>query len=628
MSPGRSVDLRTAPVVAISAAAIALYGFDGGAYDVVIRQQFAIVILWVLALGFAFGLLPRGAFGLRQWLPVLSLFLLAVWTAISLRWTQSDERTFLELARVVHHVGLLALVVAALDKRTWRSALIGIAAGGIAVCVGGLVSRLTLSGVDGGSASAAFSGRRLSDPLNYWNAVGSWAAMTAVLLLALSAHVKETILRVVAMAAMPAVLVTGYLAYSRGFYGAVVLGAVVVVLSGRNRWLAALHASIALAGGGFAVLVVRHSHDIAEGTSSTGAGRVVVVLVIAGLVAGGLAAALSKLGGDRWRLNPRTGRRSAALLAAVAVIGAVILALAFGSKAVDQFRDPVLKRSDDPSARLTSLNGTRNVIWSSAIQAFKDHPVNGIGPGTFEFWWSQEGRNTEFVRDAHSLPLEALAELGLVGFALLLAFVASTIAVLIQARRKARSTAGAGAIAGAAGVFIAYLVTASIDWMWESTAVTVFALAAVGCAAASLRVSRERLAVPWRAAVAVLAVLALLIELPTVVMTSNLRKSQAAARAGNIEKALSLVDDAQAAEPWAASPYIQHGLLAEAADDLPTALKDLLRAQSLEPTNWRIPFVLARVYAEAGQPQDALRSYERARQLRPRSIVFRAKKTP
>jgi hypothetical protein len=341
-------------------------------------------------------------------------------------------------------------------------------------------------------------------------------------------------------------------------------------------------------------------------------------------LSGAVALVSHRAGAHRWRMDRRKARR-AAVFSAVAVLLAAGGSFAWvGDRAAEQFRSPVVAASADPAARLTSLHGTRSLVWDSALDAFVTHPWGGIGAGVFEFWWNREGRNPEFVRDGHSLYIETLAEQGIVGALILFAFLGSALATVVSSRRFARSASDAGAATAALGILAAFLFSAGIDWMWESTAVTVFALVAVGAAAASLPSRRLFWRAPVRAAASGIALLACLVQLPGLVSTSNLRESQAAARAGDLTRAIGLAQEAHNAQPWAASPYVQHGLLAESTGDLATARSDLRRAEELEPTNWRLPLLLARVQAETGQPRAALNSYVRARSLRPQSAFFEA----
>ena len=116
------------------------------------------------------------------------------------------------------------------------------------------------------------------------------------------------------------------------------------------------------------------------------------------------------------------------------------------------------------AAHLTSGNGSgRYQFWSTALDAFKADPVDGIGAGGYEAYWDQHGTLTIPVRDAHSLFFETMAELGVVG--LLLARLPRGLGGLGLARGP---TSSAGRALGAAlAVLDAGLVSAGIDWTWE-----------------------------------------------------------------------------------------------------------------------------------------------------------------
>src|SRR5207248_2836250 len=97
---------------------------------------------WVLGLGFALGLLPRARLGRSQLVALVVIGLLAVWTALSLIWTPSSERTLAEVARVTHYGGLLLLLWSLVDSRTWQQAAAGFALGAFVVCALAVASRL------------------------------------------------------------------------------------------------------------------------------------------------------------------------------------------------------------------------------------------------------------------------------------------------------------------------------------------------------------------------------------------------------------------------------------------------------------------------------------------------------
>ena len=167
-----------------------------------------------------------------------------------------------------------------------------------------------------------------------------------------------------------------------------------------------------------------------------------------------------------------------------------------------------------------------------------------------------------------------------------------------------------------------YLFHAGVDWMWESTAVTVLALAAVAAAGAAGDRPRTRPRLAARVLVPAVALAALLVQVPGLVSTSKIRDSQAAFRAADVERALVDATDAVEAEPWAASPFVQRALVEEGSGDLAAAATDLRRAASREPTNWRPAVLLARVEAKRGRVEVALREFRRAQSLRRGGSVF------
>ena len=112
------------------------------------------------------------------------------------------------------------------------------------------------------------------------------------------------------------------------------------------------------------------------------------------------------------------------------------------------------------------------------------------------------------------------------------------------------------------------------------------------------------------------------IQIPGLLSTTDVRRSQAAARAGNLPLALAWANDGVDAEPWAASPYEQRGLVLEAEGRLAPAATDLHRATRREGTNFTQWVLLARVETELGNLSAAEQAYKRAHTLRPLGDVF------
>jgi O-antigen ligase len=87
----------------------------------------------------------------------------------------------------------------------------------------------------------------------------------------------------------------------------------------------------------------------------------------------------------------------------------------------------------------------------------------------------RDRRTDETARDVHSLYLEILSELGIVGALVLAAFVAATIVGIVAVRRRP-GVLGAGAAAAAGAAWATWLVHAGVDWDWQMPALTLLGL--------------------------------------------------------------------------------------------------------------------------------------------------------
>lgn len=596
------------------------YALPGATYDIVARQEYGIVLWLAIALGFATGLLPRSRPAPLVLALVGALAVFAAWTALSLLWTESAERTTAELARVLGYMALVVLLVCVLDRTTWRAAAMGLGFGALLVCGLAVASRLWPGAFP--TDPLQQSGiARLVYPFGYWNAVGAWGAMSTAIGLAWSAHDQSRVRRAVALGFVPLAVLTTYLSYSRAGIAGTVLGVIAVLALSRHRVTAFLHAAAAAAGTAIAVIAVRGAPAIADGTGTAGV-RLVLGAIAFAVAIGVGAAVVTSIG------RVTRARTPARVVRLVVVVGLVVLAFtaaAFGprlaSRAWNEFRHPVVATTSDPASRLTQLSGTRYGVWNSALTAFSASPITGRGAGTFEFWWDRHPRSPEFVRNAHSFELENMAELGAPGLIFIVAVMAAALSVLIAVRRRTRRSTSVGASVALLAPFLVYLLQASVDWMWQVTAVTVLAFAGAAIAGVRLSASRPRLRWFSRGAIALAAVGAGLVLVPGLVSTAEIRQSQGAERAGNGPLALSWARAAVRAEPWAASPYEQRGLVLESAGRFTQAAGDLERAIAREPTNFRHWLILARIETERGDLIGATRDYNRARQLRPEAFT-------
>ncbi len=317
---------------------------------------------------------------------------------------------------------------------------------------------------------------------------------------------------------------------------------------------------------------------------------------------------------------------SARIVLAAGAAGALLLAIALHGPlgtAWDDFKNEKPPPSTGGTVRFTSLGSARYDVWTAATDAFQAHPLDGIGPGAFEFYWSRHG-TADFVRDAHSLYLEQAAELGLPGLLALLVALGGLLAAAIQARtrwRRRRELAAGSALIAAFIVFLAY---AGVDWMWELGGIGTLAIGGIAVAAAGGfdRYGEPPLR-PWaRWALVAVAVAAALSQVPGLVSTERVRASQNELVAGNPVRAKEIADEAVDAEPWASSPYAARSLALEAAGDLPGARSAAQDAIDRDPYNWRDHLLMARIEARLGNRRGVEAQLRAARRLAPRSLYL------
>jgi hypothetical protein len=619
-TPGRLLARRVAGFLAALGLTV-LLALDGGGYDIVIRQEVGLVVWALIALGLAVGVLPRARLTPAAWTALAGFGALTALTLLSQTWTASGERSTQELARVLQYGGLVVLAYLTLNRYTWRGAAMGFAAGALVIPCFSVGARLfpdTLT-----DEIAVLGTDRLSYPLDYWNGVACWGAMAVAVGLALSANSSRAAIRAAALTAVPVAALSVYLTYSRFGVAAVAIAVLAAIAVSRNRWTAAANAVVAAAGAGVAILVARDQGEIARATGDAGAGEVLLALLGVAAACALVAALTFRAGLDRIRMSSASARLAlagagvAALLLAVAVQGPL-------GEAWDEFKEDRPPPATGGTERLTTLGGTRYDVWSAAIDAFQSDPWRGIGPGTFEFYWSRNGEGGEFLRDGHSLYIEQAAELGIPGLIATVVGLAGLLAAAIQARlrwRRRREIAAGSAMIAAFVVFLAY---AGVDWMWELGAIGTLAIGGVAVAGAGgLERAGDRQPGAWmRLGLTMGALLIAAAQVPGLVSTQRIRESEKDLEGGRLAAALDAAEKAVDAEPWAASPYAMRALVLERSGDLAGATEDANEAIDRAPDDWRNHLLLARLEAERGRRSAALRELAESRRLAPRNPLL------
>ncbi|HET9544510.1 MAG TPA: O-antigen ligase family protein, partial [Gaiellaceae bacterium] len=336
------------------------------------------------------------------------------------------------------------------------------------------------------------------------------------------------------------------------------------------------------------------------------------------------------------RTPPLPGWAAAVAVLVVAVVAAVAVDAAerFG-----EFCDPPpeFARGDFVQAHLVSGTGSgRCQFWGAALDQWREAPLAGQGAGSYEAWWSQNGTIPYFIRDAHSLYLETLGELGVIGFLLLAGALATGLVAGARRLLAAADADEAVAIAAVLSGFLAFLASAAIDWMWEETVVAVVGLLLLGLAVGPATSTAAPALAPaaesprhsslrrYGAAIAVLVAGWALVCVQAVPLLTQytIVASQEAVQDDDLPEALDQALAARQLSPWASSPYLQLALVHEQGDDLPAARAAIGEAIERDPLNWRLWLIRARLETLDGEVAAARESLARAVDLNPRSPLF------
>jgi hypothetical protein len=464
-------------LVALAAPTVLAF-FKGGYFDD--ARQVALIATGVLLALTALAvprrrLIPRNR---HARLAIAGLAGLSAWTALSTRWAPLNDAAWATFERDVLYLAAL-VIAAALLWAVPRVVEPALALGALVVVGYGLLGRLIPDVVHALPSTSA--GGRLDQPLTYWNAMGALAGIGVVLAARIAGDpTRPPVLRAAAAAGAVPLVVGVYLTFSRGALAATAAG-LVVLLALAPTFTQLRAVAIAVEAGiiGCAIAAASPAVRTLHGSHPATQGALVLVALVAMMA---LAATVQRWAvrverDERTRLGrlalPRHhGWVAAALVAAMLVVP---VAVAAGQDAPSSASDP---RFGASTSRLASTDSPRYHYWKVAIDAFADAPVKGIGAGGFAVRWLEDRPVLQPAKDAHSLEIETLAELGIVGGVLLALLGAG---VVLSARDVIRRDAGGAArIAGPAAALAAYTFHASIDWDWEMPALTLVGVALAG----------------------------------------------------------------------------------------------------------------------------------------------------
>jgi O-Antigen ligase len=602
--------------------------YDNGSYDTTTWAAVAVLVWWTLGL-VAVGVLP-GRRPPRAALVVGALLsLLAVWALVSTQWAADADAAYLQAARVALYAGAFFLVASTITRKTAPHLLDGIALAIVAIALvalgGRLFSGLAATRAAGSTLPAVVE--RLSWPVGYWNGLAMLVALALPLLLRNAAGARSRLAAAAAVAAIAPIVADVYLASSRGGAAVGIVAVATFLVLCRDRLRVAAAAAVGVAGGIAAVLVLESRPVLVDGPfgshGASVAGREVAPLLAAAVAAVGVAwFVLDPL----VRRIPALPRRVAVALGAGAVVAVVVLAAVSHPVArVHAFSRPPVA-PDAPRfvrAHLVSGSGSgRWQFWTAAVDEWRSAPVIGSGAGSFAAWWAEHGSLTMFVRNAHSLYLESLGELGAIGFLLAAAVWLGGCVIGVRTCRRTGGELRAS-LAAATAVSVAFAVGAGLDWLWQLPAVSLVGVSALPLALGSpVPESAPHPRPSARAALAGLALVVVVLELIPLLAGHALAQSRRAAVNGQASAARDAALRAHALEPWAIGPLEQLALLAEARGDLAEAQRWIDAARRADVGDWQVRLLAARIETRRGAVVAARGDLRAARRLDPRSPLF------
>jgi O-antigen ligase len=429
------------------------------------------------------------------WLSVGGLAGLWLWSLISSSWADRADLALQSADRWALYAAIAATLTILVGgrERVGRWLLAACATGAIAVAAIDLIGMLT------SSAPGLFLGATLNAPIGYPNGTANLLLLGFWPLVAVAAEVRRPLVAGLAIGGATAIGGVLLADQRRGTFlalaaGAVILIAVVPGRRGRVWALLAIVGAVALASGSITPV---YQHLVDGASTAAAIHRAARASLLAGAALALVwAAALAAIGAVRARSEAagvvlgRVGSGALAALAVIAIVGLVADAHQISHRVSDQYHAFVHLSAEPGSFRLFSGGGNRDDYWRVALKEFDGSPIRGAGAGNYDVGYYRDRHTTEDITQPHSIELQTLAELGLVGGLLLLAFVAGPMVGLWRLARRARAPGPQRLVAvGAGGMFLSWLAQTSVDWMHLIPSITALALGA-GVVLASARRGR------------------------------------------------------------------------------------------------------------------------------------------
>ena len=606
---------------------------EGAYFGTVMFPGIIVLCVAALLLGTALPATSRPRLALPARISILALAGLGAWSALSALWSPAPDVAIEDAIRILGYAlafGLGLWLCALLRERVHLAmaplAVAGLVAGALAVVA-------MLSGED---VRTYLDRGTLEYPIGYRNANAAFflIAFWPALILA-ATRALDWRLRALSLAAATLSLELAMLSQSRGAIigGAAALAVFLVVSRERARAVGWLTLAVLPA-----LITIPALTDLFEAARQLGRPETEAALrdaaraTIMGAGVALLLGAAAVFAGRRISAQPKTVARAniAVALAAVAAVlaGAAAFVAATGdpidwiSDRAEEFRSEGTPNLAEASSRFgVNAGSERYDLWRVALEEAGEHPFKGGGAGGYHYTYllerSEDG--IQSVRDAHSVEMEILSELGIPGLVLFLTALASAAVGALRARGLGPSRAALTTCAATAAAY--WLAHASIDWFWAYAGVTAPVFALLGSAQAPAA-TPDRGGRPWPGrALALVTVVLALAAIPPFLAQRYLDAAFLEWRS-DPERAQQDLDRARDVFPLSIDPLLAEGAIAFEAGDRRGAIAAFEETVAERPQEWAPHYFLARLH-RSNDPQRSRAELRRALELNPLSARLR-----
>lgn len=543
-------------------------------------------------------------------LALAALAALGVWSLLSAIWSPSPDVAIGDGQRILVYAlafGLGLGLCNLLSERMHLALVPAVAAGGVAAVVTAVklgigdvpVELLELDGT-------------LDYPTGYRNANAAFFAIVLFPALALAAEARlHPLARVAALATATGCVDLFLLSQSRASAPAIVIAVAVYLICSplRLRSLCWLALAVLPALGVVPAATELYGAVNDDGLDSAvaelnAAGVAVGLTMLVAAVAGALAVSLGGRLPGFGSANRRGNRAVGVGLGALAVTAAVGFVVAVGNPAawvddrITEFRETGSPDLSERANRFTINAGSgRYDLWRVALDDVTAEPLLGDGGGGFQYSYLRQREILQRdPRDAHSVELEVLSELGLPGFALLTVSLVGAVVAIRRSRRLGPYAANLGAVALASGTY--WLLHSSLDWFWAFPAVTAITMGLLGAASAPAALGPRRAPRSGPGLLAVTLILLAVTMVPPFLAFGYVGQAREVWRA-DPELAYADLGRARNLNPFTDWPYLVEGEIARKSGDLEHAIAAFTAAIEERPEEWAGHFRLAQLQAES-----------------------------